>query len=343
MLDLMEIYQITQDKESSLDFLIDIINESNVNPLVDREVLAMEILRQCGAREPRYNTTKTFKLFGIHFFKMTADYINRTLELLAIQYNMLDTYNIARDEKIDRLHTEDLSKVRTDNLNELRTDNLNELRTDNLSELRTDNLSELRTDNLNEVREDSAEKTESNTGSEDGTRNATHTTSESVSDNKTNNYSDEHYVSAENESGVMLRTRDTHAETDGDTKTTTRSVTDAEATHSATVDSHSLLSEESHTTANTGTQTTANTGTQTLANTGTQALANTGTQALANTGTQTTTGDNEFVHDDTIKIGEHGYKTSPNVEFFNALARNEFDIYEKITERFADVMCLGVF
>ena len=215
----MEIYQIVNEKESSLDFLTDIINESGVNALIDREMLSMEILRQCGAMEPRYNTTKTFKLFAINFFKTNSNFIDRTLELLAIEYDALDTYKTVRDEKIDRVHTEDLFDEREDDLRERRTES----------------------------------------------------------------YTDEHYVSAENESGVMLRTRDTHEDTDGQ-----------------------------------------NSG-------------------IFNTGTRTTTGDNEFVHDDEIKITDHGYKTSPNVEFFNALARNEFNIYGKIAEKFSDTMCIGVF
>ena len=112
-----------------------------------------------------------------------------------------------------------------------------------------------------------------------------------MTERKTGSYTDEHYVSAENESGVMLRTRDTHTDTDP-----------------------------------------AGSGT-----------SNTGTQTTDNTGSVHNTGLNEFTHDDKIIIGEHGYKISPNVEFFNALKRNEFNIYTELAEKFSDEMCLCVF
>lgn len=219
VLDLMEVYQITQDKESNFDFLKDILNEAGVNELIDRDVFSLEMLRHCGGRCPRYNTTATFKAFAINFFKTNKSYIDRTLELLAKEYDQLDTYNNTRSEKIDRVHTEDLQNVRTDDLRE----------------------------------------------------------------HKSESYSDEHFVSAENESGVQLRYRDTHSETDGEN------------------------------------------------------------DGIFNTGTQTDKGDNKITHDDEINVTEHGYKTSPNVEFFNALKRNDFNFYSELAEKFADELCLCVF
>jgi hypothetical protein len=247
----MQVYQIKQNKTNTLDYLVDIINESGVNALIDRETLALEILRQCGTRDARYNTSEVFARFAVNFFKREKSYIDRTLLLLAKEYDALDTYSISREEKIDRKHTEDINEQRVDNLETKRTDNLTATRTDNLTE------------------------------------------------RKTGSYTDEHYVSAENESGVMLRTRDTHEDTDP-----------------------------------------AGSGTS---NTGTQTNANTGTQTTDNTGSVHNTGLNEFTHDDKIIIGEHGYKISPNVEFFNALKRNEFNIYTELAEKFSDEMCLCVF
>ena len=283
IIDLMEIYRITQHKESNLDYFKDIINAAGVNAALDREQLSLEMLRQCGAREPRYNTTETFKTFAVNFFKVNSSYIDRTLELIAKEYDMLDTYNMIKNEDIDRKHTDKIDETRTNDLTNTRTNDLTDTRTDNLTDTRTDDLTKTRTDNLTE--------------------------------RKTGSYIDDHYVSAENESGVMLRTRDTHTETD----------------------------EAGSGTLNTGTQTTADTGTQTKTNTGTQTTTNTGTQTIEDTGTVKTEGDNVYTHDDNIKTTEHGYKASPNLEFFNALARNEFNIYEELTEKFAEKMCLGVF
>lgn len=251
VLDLMEIYQIKHNKATSLDYLIEIIEESGINVLLNRKQLALEILRQCGARAARYNETETFKTFGINFFMLQKDYIDRTLVLMAQEYNALDSYSMERTEKIDRKHNEKIDETRTDNLTHERTDDLTHERTDDLAE------------------------------------------------RKHEEYTDEHYVSAENESGVMLRTRDTHSETDGD--------------------------EDG------------------IFNTGTQTHTDSGTQTLTDTGTQKNDGDNQITHDDTIKIGEHGYKISPNVEFFNALKRNEFNIYTEIASKFSDTMCLCVF
>lgn len=251
VLDLIQVYQIKNDKPGTLDYLVDIINQSGVNALIDRETLALEILRQCGTRDARYNTSEVFARFAVNFFKREKSYIDRTLLLLAKEYDALDTYSISREEKIDRKHTEDIDEQRVDDLETERTDNLTTTRTDNLTE------------------------------------------------RKTGSYTDEHFVSAENETGVMLRTRDTHTDTDP-----------------------------------------AGSG---MINTGTQTNADTGTQTTTNTGSVHNTGLNEFTHDDKIIIGEHGYKISPNVEFFNALKRNEFNIYTELAEKFSDEMCLCVF
>lgn len=235
VLDLMQVYQIKNDKTGTLDYLVDIINQSGVNVLIDRETLALEILRQCGTRDARYNTSEVFARFAVNFFKREKSYIDRTLLLLAKEYDALDTYSISREEKIDREHTEDLDEQRVDDLKSERTDDLLE--------------------------------------------------------HKSGSYTDEHYVSAENETGVMLRTRDTHSDTDAEDS----------------------------------------------------GVSNTGTQTTENTGSVHNTGLNKFTHDDKIIIGEHGYKISPNVEFFNALKRNEFNIYTELAEKFSDEMCLCVF
>lgn len=235
VLDLMQVYQIKQNKTNTLDYLVDIINESGVNALIDRETLALEILRQCGTRDARYNTSEVFARFAVNFFKREKSYIDRTLLLLAKEYDALDTYSISREEKIDREHTEDLDEQRVDDLKSERTDDLLE--------------------------------------------------------HKSGSYTDEHYVSAENETGVMLRTRDTHSDTDPEDS----------------------------------------------------GVSNTGTQTTENTGSVHNTGLNKFTHDDKIIIGEHGYKISPNVEFFNALKRNEFNMYTELAEKFSDEMCLCVF
>lgn len=215
----MELYKITEKKATNLDYIKDIINDAGVDSRVNRDILSAQILKDCGERYPRYNTTSTFYYFAVEYFKSDVDFIKRTLDLIEAEYDPLNTIHIEKNEKIDREHKEDIDRTRTDNLLE----------------------------------------------------------------NRTGSYTEEHFVSAENEDGAQLRTRDTHTDTDAN-----------------------------------------NAG-------------------IKNTGTQKNTADNVFTHDDNIQTTENGYKTSPNKEFFNAIARNEFNFYEALTARFAERLCLGVF
>ncbi len=158
LIDLMEIYRITANKPTVNDFIIDILNDADVDERIDRALLAMRILAECGDRLVRYNTTNTFKTFAVAWFEAHNTSITKTIDLLNIQYNPLTEYAEEKNEDIDRDHQTN--------------------------------------------------------GSKSSTLNATN------GDNST----DEALVSAENESGVQLRNRDTHAETitKSETNATTR-------------------------------------------------------------------------------------------------------------------------
>ncbi len=158
----MEIYRITAHKPSVNDYITDILNDANVDARINRSIISMRILADCGGRLVRYNTTDTFKAFAVAWFESHNTNITKAIDLLTLQYSVLEEYAETKNENIDRDH-------------------------------RTN-------------------------GTKSSTLNATN------GDNAT----DEHLVSAENESGVQLRDRDTHAETT--TKSQTDSMTRGETT-----------------------------------------------------------------------------------------------------------------
>lgn len=294
VIDLLELYRILNSSDDIALMLKDMMVAASLDERIDRDLLADTIISECGTAYPRWNTTTVFKRFGINFFRRASREIVRDLEALELEYDPLMEYEESRSELVDENIGDD--STRTDNLSELRTDNLNQQRTDNLSELRTDNLNQLRTDNLNELR--------------------TPNLSESVTAGA--GAQTDRYVSADNESDLVIRSRDVST-IPGETTSTTGT----------------------ETTANTGTQTTANTGTQTTANTGTQTTANTGTQTTANTGTQKN--ERDYERDLTRDTEISGRKRTGADLIREEIAANHYNIYDIIVRKFADQMVLGVY
>ena len=310
VIDLMELYRILNSSDDPELLLKDMMEEASLDERIDRDILADTLVAECGTMYPRWNTTTVFKRFGINFFRRASREIRRDLDALELEYDPLMEYEESKSEIVDEdinddnTRTDNLQSARTDNLTELRTDNLNELRTDNLSELRTDDLSQLRTDNLSQLRTPNlSESTTAGAGAQI-----------------------DRYVSADNESDLVIRSRDV-----------------------STIPGESTTTTGTETTANTGTQTTANTGTQTTANTGTQTTANTGTQTTANTGTQTTantgTQENErhYGRDLSRDTEITGRKRTGADLIREEIAANHFNIYDIIVRKFADQMLLGVY
>lgn len=180
LLDLMEVYKLIKNKEDVNALLLDMFQSANIDARIDRNVLAGRFLMDCGAREPRYNTTDTFLFFGSVWLQSKAENISQWLDALDIEYNPLIEYEEHRLEDIDREHITNGTDTK--------------------------------------ARDVATSSTESST------------LNQTNADTRTDNFTDEHLVSAENESGVQLRNRDTHTETVGDnaTRTETESVTDSE-------------------------------------------------------------------------------------------------------------------
>lgn len=112
----MEIWKLKQTgttpTPSNLDYLYGIFDEANIDERLDREVLALEIVEECGAQTPRYMDTFFFAVMATNFFKIKAREYSRDLDVLDQQYNPLDEFNVERRESgYDH-------NVRTDDLEE---------------------------------------------------------------------------------------------------------------------------------------------------------------------------------------------------------------------------------
>lgn len=294
VIDLMELYRILEHSDDSQLLLKDIFTAANLDERIDRDVLADTLTAEAGELIPRWNTTVIFKRLAISTFKRKTREIVRDLDALDLPYNPLYEYDEYGAEIVDETIDED--KLRTDDLTNKRTDDLEEKRTDDLEEKRTDDLESKRTDDLADTRTpDYSEETTAGNGSQI-----------------------DHYVSADNEATLELRTRDV-----------------------STVAGQTVTHSGRDTTEHSGTQTTENTGTQTTENTGTQTTENTGTQTTENTGTQRN--DRDVDRDLTRNTEKHGRKRTGAELIREEILANHFDIYERIVEIFVDNMCMGVY
>ena len=112
----MEVWKLKQTgttpTPSNLDYLYGIFEEAGIDSRIDREVLALEIIEECGAQTPRYMDTFFFAVMATNFFKIKAREYSRDLDVLGQAYNPLDEFNVERRESgYDH-------NVRTDDLEE---------------------------------------------------------------------------------------------------------------------------------------------------------------------------------------------------------------------------------
>lgn len=267
LLDLMEVYKLIKNKEDVNALLLDMFQIANIDERIDRTILAGRFLMDCGTREPRYNTTDTFLFFGSVWLQSKAQNISQWLDALDIEYNPLIEYEEHRLEDIDREHITNGTDTK--------------------------------------ARDVATTGTTTGSSTIDSDTTESSTLNQTNGDTRTDNFTDEHLVSAENESGVQLRNRDTHTETVGDTATRTES--------------------ESNTTSTDETQSTSESKSERI------------DEDITNTRRDTTT------HDDTVDTTLTGRKTAAYDLIIKEMEKAKLNIYDSLIDDFADVMFLNVF
>jgi hypothetical protein len=271
----MNVYRLKKNNDNIFSLLIEMFDAANIDGRIDRDILAGRMLTDCGRREPRYNTTDTFLFFGSVWLKSKNANITKTLNLLELQYNPLNEYEETKTENIDREHTSNGSETKSRDVNT------------------TDAFTSQNSETMTSEGQTSGEDTKTTT----------------TTGTKTNNSTDEHFVSAENESAAQLRTRDTHTETNGDST----SISESGSNESA--------SENSETT--TGTKTNSD-------------------HEIIDEDVRTSRADTT-THDDTINTTTAGHKTAQAELIRAELEKAKLNIYDVLIDDFADIMFINVF
>lgn len=111
MIDILEIWALKRKKNSPAEFF----DEMDIDDRLDREVLVAEIMRQCGALTPIYNTTDSFEYFTKAFFKREKDTIKKMIDTTQLEYNPLE--NFERKEKLKHVANENTATDET-NINQ---------------------------------------------------------------------------------------------------------------------------------------------------------------------------------------------------------------------------------
>ena len=89
---------------------------AELDPRIDKEVLALELIKECGSQTPRYMDSSFFAVMATNFFKVKAREIRRDLDALSTEYDPLDEFNVER-EFHGGIKTEyGKTSTRTDNL-----------------------------------------------------------------------------------------------------------------------------------------------------------------------------------------------------------------------------------
>ena len=299
LLDLMNVYRLKKNNDNIFSLLLEMFDAANIDSRIDRDILAGRMLTDCGRREPRYNTTDTFLFFGSVWLKSKNENITKTLDLLAIQYNPLNEYEEHKTENIDREHITNGSETKTRDVDT--TDDF----TSTTSESATS--------------EEQRNGEEQTSGEEERNEQISKTTT--TAETKSNNATDEHFVSAENESAAQLRTRDTHTETIGDNTTVSESGTNA------------ITAENSETTTSEETTTREDSSTGTKTNSDHEVID----EDVRTSHADTTT------HDDTIDTTITGHKTAQAELIRAELEKAKLNIYDQLIDDFADIMFINVF
>ena len=299
LLDLMEVYKLIKNKEDVNALLLDMFQIANIDERIDRTILAGRFLMDCGTREPRYNTTDTFLFFGSVWLQSKAQNISQWLDALDIEYNPLIEYEEHRLEDIDREHITNGTDTKARDV------------------ATTENTT--RDTDTTETTSRDVDTTETNSRDYDSTESST--LNQTNGDTRTDNFTDEHLVSAENESGVQLRNRDTHTETVGDTATRTESESNTES-----------IDESGNRTENVD-----ESGNRTESVDESASKTARIDEDITNTRRDTTT------HDDTVDTTLTGRKTAAYDLIIKEMEKAKLNIYDSLIDDFADVMFLNVF
>lgn len=118
LVELMEIWRLKTGRKNNLDYLLDIFNNAALDVRIERQTLALEILKECGTMTPRYMDTTFFATMAVNFFEVKEREIKRDLDALETDYDPFDTYYMKKDGTETKDHTIDETHVRTDDLTE---------------------------------------------------------------------------------------------------------------------------------------------------------------------------------------------------------------------------------
>lgn len=113
----MEIWRLTKPKTTTnLDYLYEIFNEAALDLRINRETLALAILKECGAQTPLYMDSAFFKTMAINFFRIKEREITRDLDALNEKYNAFETHYLKHDGSSTLTDTFGETTTRTDDL-----------------------------------------------------------------------------------------------------------------------------------------------------------------------------------------------------------------------------------
>lgn len=121
LIELIEIWRIDKDNKTNVDFLTEIFDAADLDERIERNVLALEIINECGTQTPRYMNTGVFITFAVNFFKVHEREYVRDLDALDIEYSALFDYDIekTREHESNTQQNTDSTRTRTDNLTEV--------------------------------------------------------------------------------------------------------------------------------------------------------------------------------------------------------------------------------
>lgn len=96
---------------NSLQYLNEIFEAGHLDARIDRNALALEIIKECGQQTPLYMDTSFFALMAANFFTIKQREIVRDLDALAQEYNPLEQFNVERHSGTNDKRTDDLRQT----------------------------------------------------------------------------------------------------------------------------------------------------------------------------------------------------------------------------------------
>lgn len=107
LISLMEIYNLTINDNSNL---YAIFNDIVLDDRLNKKVLIREIIKECGAMQPLFGTTRTFKMFSDGFFELHYQQIVKLTDTLYFEYNPIWNKDGTITETITRELNEDINR-----------------------------------------------------------------------------------------------------------------------------------------------------------------------------------------------------------------------------------------